>query len=182
VAWDTATIPAAYPERVLGDPKAPVAIIEYSSLTCPHCAHFHTDTLPQLKTDFLDAGKAYLVVRDFPLDNLALAAAMIARSAPKETFFPFTEALFANQSTWSRAENPLEALTQLAVLAGMSPDIVTQAMGNEELHQAIVDVRTSAHDVYKIDSTPSFVIDGVKHAGSLPYDEFASLIHTATKG
>jgi protein-disulfide isomerase len=182
IAWDKATVPAIYPERVLGDANAPVAIIEYSSLTCPHCAHFHTDTLPQLKKDFIDSGKARLVVRDFPLDQLALAAALIARSAPKDMFFPYIEALFAHQEMWARAENPAEALTQLAVLAGMPPETVETALKNKDLLQAIVDVRSAGHDAYGIDSTPSFVVDGVKHSGALSYEVFADLINKAAKG
>jgi protein-disulfide isomerase len=180
VPWDRATMPAIYPERVLGNPSAPVAIIEYSSLTCPHCAHFHEETLPKLKADFIDTGKACLVVRDFPLDQLALAAALLVRSAPEDRFFPLLEALFAQQSNWARAENPAKALTSLAMLGGMSKDSIDAAMKNTDLLQAIVDVRSEGNKVYEVDSTPSFVVAGVKHAGALSYDAFADLIAKAS--
>lgn len=180
IAWDRATIPAIYPERVLGDPTAPVAIIEYSSLTCPHCAHYHVETLPKVQKDFIDTGKAYLVMRDFPLDQLSLAASLIARSAPEDRFFPLLEALFAQQETWARAENPAKALTQLAMLGGMTKDSIDAAMKNTDLLQAIVDVRSDANKTYNIDSTPSFVIAGVKHAGALTYEAFADLIAKAS--
>src|SRR5438067_6939922 len=98
---DTAKLLALTPDdRILGKPDAPVTIIEYASLTCPHCAHFTTDVLPQLKEKWIDAGKAKLVLRDFPLDEPALRAAMVARCAPAERYFPLIDTLFASQEKW----------------------------------------------------------------------------------
>src|SRR5712672_1410926 len=91
-------------DRVLGKADAPITIIEYASLTCPHCAHFEVDVLPKLKAKWIDTGKAKLVLRDFPLDEPALRAAMVARCAPPERFFGFIDALFQGQNAWARPE------------------------------------------------------------------------------
>ena len=90
-------------ERVLGNPDATVELIEYSSLTCPHCASFHKETLGQVKKEFIDTGKVKLVYRDFPLDGLALRGAMLARCAPEGRYFAYLETLFHNQDAWTRA-------------------------------------------------------------------------------
>lgn len=181
VPWDKATIPAAYPERAMGKADAPVTMIEYSSLTCPHCAHFEVETLPRLKTDFIDTGKMQLIMRDYPLDKLALAAAMMARHAPEPMFFKLMSVLFENQVKWATADDPGAALRQYGILSGMSGDQVDAALQDKALLQAIMDVRKNASDVYGIDSTPSFVINGDMHAGALGYDAFADLINKAAQ-
>ena len=106
-------------ERVLGKAGAPVTIIEYASLTCPHCAAFHKDVLPQLKAKYVDTGKVKIVYRDFPLDGRATLAAMVARCAPPERYFGFLDALFRSQTQWGRAEDPKKALAQIAKVGGM---------------------------------------------------------------
>src|SRR4051794_18873459 len=106
VAAAAAATPAATAEdTVLGRADAPVTIIEYASLTCPHCARFHAATLPRLRQEWIDAGKARLVFRDFPLDKLALVAAMMARCADKAVYFDLLGELFARQDEWSRADD-----------------------------------------------------------------------------
>src|SRR6266446_246612 len=97
-------------DRVLGDPAAPITIIEYASLTCPHCARFANDVLPELKREWIDTGKAKLVLRDFPLDEPALRAAMIARCAPPGRFYAFAETFFASQEKWALTKDYREAL------------------------------------------------------------------------
>ncbi|MEO1016868.1 MAG: thioredoxin domain-containing protein, partial [Pseudomonadota bacterium] len=106
-------------ERILGDPNAPVEIIEYSSLTCPHCASFHTDTLPSIKEDYIDTGKAKLVMRDFPLNEPAVKAAVVAHCAGDERYFRFLDALFKNQMTWAQTADVDTALVQFAKLGGL---------------------------------------------------------------
>lgn len=178
-AADKIALPDGYSERVLGDPDAPVTIYEYSSLTCPHCANFHTDTLPELKERFIDTGKAKLVYRDFPLDKLSLAGHLIARCAPEPLYFRLMDVLFSEQRKWARADQPLEALMQYARLAGMSDDTINACFQNEALLKNIQDVQQQAQSVYGIDSTPSFVIDGQVLAGNQPVDVFADAIAAA---
>lgn len=177
-----APTPEGYPERVMGQADAPVTIVEYSSLTCPHCAAFHADTLPRLKEEFIDTGRAKLVFRDFPLDPLALGAALMARCAPEQSYFQLLDVLFKTQDQWARAENPLEALKGYGRLAGMDAQTMNACFENQQLVDAIQQVRQQANAIYGIDSTPSFVIDGQVHAGNRGYDYFAEAIRKAAPG
>lgn len=158
MAQDEPAVPE-YQERVLGKEDAPVTIIEYSSLTCPHCATFHADVLPQVKKDYIDTGKAKLVYRDFPLDPLATAAAMVARCAPENTYFRLLETLFANQETWARSKKPLDAITGYARLAGMAPEQVTACLQSEEMLSAINAVKQQGASKYGIQGTPTIIVD-----------------------
>src|SRR5438552_9942528 len=106
-------------DRILGKADAPITIIEYASLTCPHCAHFDVDVLPKLKEKWIDTGKAKLVFRDFPLDQSALLAATVARCEPSDKFYGFIDALFKTQGEWGAAKDPRAGLQNLAQLGGM---------------------------------------------------------------
>lgn len=170
----------ALKDRVIGDPAAPITIIEYASLTCPHCANFHADTLPKLEKEWIETGKAKLIYRDYPLDRYAASASMIARCAPSDKYFTFVNAFFAQQKTWSRAEDPVKVLTQLAGLGGMSKDDVDACLANEALQDGILQMRLEGQMEYDISSTPSFVIDGKKVA-NLPYEDLSELLENAAK-
>lgn len=176
LAFEPVASPEAYPERVLGDPDAPITIVEYSSLTCPHCASFHADTLPQIKKEFIDTGKAKLIYRDFPIDRLALGAALVARCAPEDSYFPLLDMMFKSQQVWTRASNPIDALAGYAKLAGMSGDAVEACFENQALLDAIQEVRQRANETYGITSTPSFVIEGEVVKGAYPYEHFAAIL------
>ncbi len=171
-------VEAALKDRVLGDPNAPVTIIEYASLTCPHCAGFHNDTLEALKERYIDTGKAKLVYRDFPLDGLALRASMMARCAEDDRYFGFIEVLFRSQSNWAQADlaRGMQSLQQIGRLGGMSEADFDACMANEELIDGILAMRQVAADSFDVGSTPTFIINGKKHAGALPADEFAAII------
>lgn len=170
----------ALKERVMGNPEAPITIIEYASLTCPHCANFHTETLPKLKEEWIEPGKAKLIYRDFPLDKYAAQAAMIARCAPEDKYFTFLGAFFAQQRSWARADDPVRVLTQLAGLGGMSRSDVEACLANEELADGILQMRLDGQMEFEVNSTPSFVIDG-KKVGNLPYDDLNELLEDAEK-
>ena len=103
--------------QILGNPDAPVTIIEYASLTCPHCAQFHTEVLPELKERYIDPGKVRLIYRDFPLDQMALAAAALAHCAGPERYFSMLDVLFETQSNWAQADDPITAIKRLGKLA-----------------------------------------------------------------
>jgi protein-disulfide isomerase len=179
LAQDAAGTPSVG-ERVLGDPAAPVTIIEYSSLTCPHCAAFHADTLPALKERFVDTGQAKIVYRDFPLDQNALNAAVIAHCAGPDRYFAFLDALFASQSRWARSEDPTESLIQLAGLGGLSRDTAEACLASEAMQDAVLQVRLDGQEEFQISSTPSFIINGEMMTGNQSIDEFATLIEAAT--
>ena len=170
----------ALSERVIGDPAAPITIIEYASLTCPYCATFHAESLPQLKKEWIETGKAKLIYRDYPLDKYAATGAMIARCAPKDKYFIFLNAFYAQQDNWSRAQDPVKILTQLAGLGGMSKDDVDACLANEALQDGILQMRLEGQMEYGIDSTPSFVVNG-KKVTNLPYDEFSEILEDAAE-
>jgi protein-disulfide isomerase len=172
VADAQAVLQITQDDRVLGNPGAPITIIEYASLTCPHCAHFATDVLPELKREWIDTGKAKLVLRDFPLDGPALRAAMIARCAPPDRFYAFAETFFASQDKWAVSKDYREALARLAKLGGMGKDEFEACFNNTTLENRIVEQRLAATQQLDINSTPTFFINGSKFSGAPTAEEF----------
>ncbi|WP_193367356.1 DsbA family protein [Pelagibius marinus] len=167
-------------DRILGSAEAPVTILEYSSLTCPHCANFHKNTLPQVKSEWIDAGRARLVYRHYPLDQLALRAAAAADCIEGDAFFGFLDVLFKNQERWAHSDDPLKALQQLAALAGISPDAFEACTNDEAQITRILEKQTDGRDRYSIASTPSFVVNGTLVQGAMPYDEFNAALEQAS--
>jgi protein-disulfide isomerase len=165
-------------ERSIGKPDAKVSVYEYFSLTCTHCAAFAQGTLPEVKAKLIDAGTVRWVFHDYPLDQVALTAAMVARHLPVDRYEPFINALFASQDRWAfaRGVNSTDELWKTAGLAGMSRPTFDKAVSDGELRTWILKQQQADQDKWKIDSTPSFVIDGQKHAGEMDYDTFRKLI------
>lgn len=173
----------ALADRVLGDPKAPVTILDYSSMTCPHCARFHTETLPQIKEKYIDTGKAKLVFRDFPFDQWALRAAMMARCAPQERYYPLLDVLFKSQSQWASAKDPAAALTQIGKLAGLSDATIKACWEDQKLADGVLNSRMEGQNAHKVESTPTFILnDGAaKIEGAQPFETFAAAIDKLAK-
>ncbi len=163
-------------DMVIGDAAAPITIIEFASMTCPYCAHFHTEILPALTRDYLDTGKARLVFRDFPLDGLALAAAQLARCAGEPRYFAFIDVLFREQQTWATAADPVAALGRIARLGGLSAERFSACLDDEDLTRGILEQRELALSEYEIQSTPSFIINGEKHVGALSADNLDAVL------
>jgi protein-disulfide isomerase len=163
-------------EPAIGDAAAPVTIIEYSSLTCPHCAAFHNDVLPELKQRYIDTGKVRLVLRDFPLDESALKAAVIAHCAGPERQPQFVEVFFAQQQNWARARDPIAALKQLARLGGLGEAEIDACLADKDLESAVLQARLDGQQQFDIKSTPTFIIDGKVHTGNQTADAFAAVI------
>ncbi len=170
-------------DRVLGDPNAPVTILDYSSMTCPHCATFHTETLPKIKEAYIDTGKAKLVFRDFPFDQAALRASMLARCAPAERYFPLLDVLFKSQAQWSRAADPAKALSQYGKLAGMSQAAIDACFADQALADGILKGRLAGQSEHKVESTPTFILnDGAERiSGAQPFEVFAKAIDKLAK-
>ncbi len=164
------------PDMVLGNPDAPIEIIEYASMTCPHCAAFHNDTMPQLKEEWIDTGRAKLVFREFPLDRLAVVASAVARCAGPEHYFGFIDVLFETQGTWARAEDPIEAIKQIVRMGGLDPAMVDTCISDSGMIDGVIATRLYGEQNYEIKSTPSFIIDGEVHAGDLSYEEMNALL------
>jgi protein-disulfide isomerase len=166
-------------DKILGSSDAPVTIIEYASLTCPHCAAFHRETLPKLKSDWIETGKVRLVYRDFPLDGAALAAAVVAHCAPPDRYFPMIGLLFERQDEWAVEDQWRERLTQLAGVAGMDKASVDACLADEARKNGVVETAEKAQATYGISSTPSFIVNGRKLSGALPIERFAEVIEEA---
>lgn len=168
-------------DRIMGKPDAPITIVEYASLTCPHCAAFHKDVLPKLKQDWIDTGKAKLVFRDFPLDSLALGAAMIAQCAPEGRYFPLLGVMFETQGQWARAKDPRGELKKLVKLSGMSEEQFEACAGDQSKLQKIRAQQDADAAKFKIESTPSFLVNGKLVSGGTTYDQFNKLLEDAAK-
>ncbi len=166
-------------EKGWGQSAALITMIEYSSLTCPHCMAFHRDTLPKIKEAYIDTGKVNLVFRDFPLDSLALAAAMLARCTPSERHFGMIEALFRSQEVWSRGSNPLQDLERIARLGGLSKKNVEACLNDESLMEAIQAKAAAGKKKYAINSTPTFIVEGEKVSGNLSFEDFQVILDKA---
>ncbi len=158
-------------EHVLGKPDAPVTIIEYASMTCPHCAHFSTETMPRIKAEFIDKGLVRFVFRPFPLDGLAARASLLAQCAPPEGYFSMIDILFRSQNDWARAADPLAALKQIGRTVGLSNADIDRCIADQAVADRIVAGMKEAEDKFGIDSTPSFVINGKKYTG-MPFDDY----------
>jgi protein-disulfide isomerase len=169
-------------ERSLGRADAPVTVIEYFSLTCSHCAAFHRETFPQVKSELIDTGRVRLVFRDFPLDQLALAAAVTARCLPPERYEGFIGALFASQDRWAfaRGVNNLEEIAKIAALAGMSRAEFEACQRDEALRRGVLENRLAGDREHNVQATPSFVFNGGRtQSGNLTYDRFEQLVNEA---
>ena len=169
----------AMAEKSIGSPNAPITMVEYSSLTCSHCAAFHIDTLPSIKRDFIDTGKVRMVFWDFPLGNLALAATMIARCSGQDNYVPITSALFLSQETWARSDAPFDAIAGIARLSGMSTSDIENCLDDRELLEAIEAKAKEAESLFGVKSTPTFFIEGQMISGNLPYGDFKDLLDKA---
>jgi len=163
------------PEKYLGKADAPVTIVEYASMTCPHCAHFHETTLPELKTKYIDPGKVRMVFREFPFDPRAEAGFMLALCAD-DNYFPMIDVLFKQQNSWAGVENAKEALLQISKLAGFSQQKFEECLTNQKLLDDIRSVRKRGADDFKVDSTPTFFINGKQYKGAMSIAEMSAII------
>jgi protein-disulfide isomerase len=169
--------------RSMGAATAPVTVTEYFSLTCPHCARFQRETFPQIKTQLIDAGKLRYQWVDYPLDQVALVAAQVARYLPADRYEPFIDALLATQDRWAfaRGVNSTEELAKMAALAGMPRGTFDRAIGDTQLRDAILARQDEADKTLHVDSTPTFIFDGSaahgrKESGEMSYDAFAKIV------
>ncbi len=160
--------PPALGDMALGaDEGAKVTIVEYASATCPHCAAFHKDVWPKLKTDYIDTGKIRFIFREFPLNDPALAAFMIARAAPKESYFPLIGVFFDTLETW--AKDPANGLLNIAKQAGFTQEKFDATLKDEKLAKGIMEIR-DAGAKFGVQGTPTFFLNGKPMRGEVTYD------------
>ena len=169
-------------DHVLGDPDAPVAIVEYTSLTCPHCADFHTDILPKLRREWIEPGKAKLIYRHFPLDTLSLAAALLADCFDDDRFFEVVGTLFARQADWVRAEQPVQVLREITRSAGMADSTFDQCVSDQGAADATLADRKTFSQQVGIQATPTFMIHGKRLQGAQSYETFDQALEQALQG
>ena len=167
--------PGALPDMALGNADAPVTIVEYASMTCPHCAHFHATVLPELKTKYIDTGKVRLIFREFPFDPRAEAGFMLARCS-NDKYFPMIDVLFRQQQNWASVENAKDALLQISKLAGFSQESFEACLTDQKLLEDVRAVRKRGEEEFKVDSTPTFFINGNTYKGALTIAEMSAII------
>jgi protein-disulfide isomerase len=157
-------------EMAIGDEKAPITVIEYASMTCPHCAHFSETTFPELKKRYIDTGKVRFMFREFPLDQLAAAGSILARCAGPDKYFPLIETLFAQQRDWV-VQKPLAPLMAIAKQAGLTQQAFETCLDNRELLEGIEKVRNQASEKLGVNSTPTLFVNGKRLPGALSIED-----------
>ena len=164
--------------RALGPEDAKNVVEEWYSFTCPHCAAFAREDYPDIKAKLIDTGKIRYIFHEFPRDKLDLAAACVARSLPPSRYEPFILALLDSQKQWAfnRAANPQDELAKMAALAGMPREAFDTAIADTALQNAILAAQTAAEERFNIDSTPTFIVNGVSHPGELTFAQFTALL------
>ena len=161
----------------MGPADAKVVLVEYASLTCTHCANFHTTVLPSIKKEFVDTGKVRYIYRDFPLDRVALGAAMIASCSGRDSFFGFIDTFYATQGKWSRSPDPISALAGLAKLGGMSQTKFEACLKDVENQNGILQQRLEASNEFKVQATPTVFINGERYGGGMTLDQMRTLLN-----
>jgi protein-disulfide isomerase len=170
----------ALDDIAMGSETAPVTIIEYASMTCPHCAAFEVQVFPKLKEKYIDTGKVRFILREFPLDGLAAAAFMLARCAGPDKYYPMVETLFAQQAKWA-VRNPIEPLLAIAKQAGFTQQSFEACINNKDQLNKVQQVRDRASQKFKVKATPTFFINGEHHEGGMSMEDLDKAIEPFLK-
>ena len=169
-------------DLALGDPDAPVTVIEFFSLTCPACLRFHKNIYNRLKPEYVDTGKVRFVARDFPLNAPALQAAVLAHCAGRERYFVFVDVLFQTFDDWAASREYTEKLAQIGELGGVSRDRFDACLADQDLENSILQSRVTAQAEYEVDSTPTLIVNGEKYDGRMTFEAFAAHIDRLISG
>ena len=168
-------------EKVLGDPGASVTIIEFASLSCPHCAEFHKTRFDWLKENYIDTGKVRFIFRDFPLNRPALLGSMVAHCADPSKYFAYLSLLFKNQEKWAFSQPVEEQLVKLARVSGMGQEKLLNCLEDEALAEKIIQSRLDSQNTYNIESTPSFLVGDQLIVGVPSEERLRELIEGAAQ-
>jgi len=172
----------ALPDIADGAREAPVTIVEYASMTCAHCAGFYAATFPDLKRKYIDTGKVRFILREFPLDPLAMAGFMLARCAGDDKRNAIVDLLFAQQKNWAFTDKPLEALATLLKQTGMSQNSFEACLKKQDLYDKIAKVHDRAAEKFGVTATPTFFINGKKETGEMTSEALEKLLGPLLKG
>ena len=172
--------PGPLPELAMGDPNG-VPVVEYGSLTCPHCAAFSKDTFPQLKKEYIDTGKVRFIFREFARNTLDVAAFVLARCLGDNKTFAADELLFAEQDKWAFVDKPLEPLIAAMRPTGLTQAQATECLKNQKLADAIVAITKTANQEIHLTGTPTFVIAGKVYGGDLTFDQLKAILDPLVK-
>jgi protein-disulfide isomerase len=175
--------PQSLPDMGLGPANATVTITEYASMTCPHCANFNETVFPKIKSEYIDSGKIRYVFREFPLDIKAAAGSMLARCIAKDDaakYFAVIDLLFKQQSEWVM-KNTTETLTRIGKQAGLTQQAVEDCLKDQALLDKIAADQKFANEVLKVNSTPTFFINGEMVKGETSFEEFDKKIKALLK-
>jgi protein-disulfide isomerase len=168
--------PAGLPDSFLGKADAPVTIVEYSSMTCSHCADFHKDVFPDLKKKYIDTGKVKYILREFPFDNVSAAAFMLTRCVDTSRRYDMLKVLYSHQKDWAFNKSPVDDLKRLSKQAGFTDETFNKCLTDEELRKSMEDGRERAHKEFAINSTPTFFVNGKRLKGGHSLKEFDEVI------
>jgi protein-disulfide isomerase len=168
--------PGPLPEMSVGKADAKVTIVEYMSMTCPHCARFHNETYDAIKAKYVDSGQVRFVVREFPFDPRAAAAFMLARCAPEGQYFPMISMLFKQQEQWAAAPNGRDALLQMSKLAGFTQESFEACLTNQKLLDDVQATMQKGDKDFGVKATPTFFVNGKKYSGEMSVDTMSALI------
>ena len=172
----------ALPDVVLGAADAKVTIVEYASMTCTHCARFHQDVYPLLKSKYIDTGKVKFILREFPLDPLATAGFMLARcTGADDKRTALVDLLFTQQKNWAFVDKPIESLLNLTKQAGFTQESFEVCLKNQELYDGVNKVRDRGSEKFGVDATPTFYINGVRKSGEMSIDEIDKALEPLLK-
>ena len=173
--------PVSLPDMALGPANASVTITEYASMTCPHCANFAINTFPTLKEKYIDTGKVRFIFREFPFDPVAAGAFMLARCAGNDKFFAVIDLLFHTQSTWAFEKKPLQPLLQTLKQTGFTEESFKACLANQKMLDGVEWVRNRGAEKFKVDSTPTFFINGQIQKGALSFEDMEKVIQPLLK-
>ncbi len=165
-------------DMTLGDPKAPVHVVEYASMTCSHCARFHNETFEAFKTKYIDTGRVHYTLREFPLDSLSAAAFMLGRCVPQDQYFQLVALLFKEQENWAFAPNPGGSLFKLVEPMGFDQTKFETCVTDQKLLDHVTAVRQRATEVFNVDATPTFFFNGQLVSGALAIDKVDEIMAT----
>lgn len=159
-----------------GSADATVTVIEYASLTCPHCASFHNQTYKKLKTEYIDTGKINFIYRDYPLNDPAMAATLIARCAGPDKYLAFIDLFLTQQSKWTSSQDLMGELRSMAKFGGLGDDRINECLRDRDLGQSVLDRMHAGTEAFKVNSTPTVIINGKNYSGGRDFGSMSKFI------